>query len=215
MAKISGLEVLSQIPPKVLLMYQAVFQLIGEGVDPGKLRVSEITEKAGIGKGTAYEYFDSRDEIVVYAVVYQIQTVLAELEQGLLKRETFKEQLGYLLDEISVQNERKNRFLKLVHLLTDSSEFSRQVRDVLGSKPFAQYRPDQLFHKVMLAAVESGELRRDLPLDYMVYSMGGRVLAYMVAVAAEGLEIELSKMRELVYQGVLDELCEKERKGVN
>lgn len=209
MAKISGLEVLSQIPPKVLLMYQAVFQLIGEGMDPGKLHVSEITEKAGIGKGTAYEYFDSRDEIVVYAVVYQVQTVLDELEKGLLERESFQEQLRYMLDEISVQNERKNRFLKLVHLLTNSSEFSKQVRSVLCSKPFAHYRPDRLLHKVMLAAVERGELRRDLPLDYMVYSMGGRVLAYMVAVAAEGLDIELSEMKELVYRGVVDELCEK------
>ena len=55
MAKITGNEALDQIPAKVLQMYRAVVQLIVEGAEPAKLRVSTITEAAEIGKGTAYE----------------------------------------------------------------------------------------------------------------------------------------------------------------
>ena len=209
MGKMTGFEGIGQIPPKVLKMYEAVSQLVEEGADPGTLRVSTITDRAGIGKGTAYEYFDSKDEIVIYAVVYQIQTAMAELEKGLLDRNTFKEQMNYLLDEVSAQKGRQNSFLKLIHLLTDNSEFSRQVQGIMASAAHEKYRLIQLFRKLLSAAVERGELRNDLPLDYMVFSMGGRVLAYMVAVSEGGLQIELSKMRELVYEGILNELCKK------
>lgn len=43
--------------PKVKAIYRAVFELFEEGADLNSLTVSEITKKAGIGKGTAYEYF--------------------------------------------------------------------------------------------------------------------------------------------------------------
>ena len=45
---------------KVMAMYQAVWKLLDEGKDLHKLKVSDITECAGIGKGTAYEYFRSK-----------------------------------------------------------------------------------------------------------------------------------------------------------
>lgn len=209
MAKMTGMEEISQIPSKVLLMYQAVNQLLEEGEEPGKIRVSTITDRAGIGKGTAYEYFDSKEEIVVYAVVYQMQTAMVELEKGLLERKNFQEQMNYLLDEVTAQKEKQNCFLKHIYLLIDNSEFSRQVQGILDSAAYEKYRLIQLFRKLLGAAVERGELRKDLPLDYMVFTMGGRVLAYMVAVSEGGLQIELSHMRGLVYKGLMDELCEK------
>ena len=209
MAKMTGAEEISQIPSKVLLMYQAVNQLLEEGEDPAKIRVSTITDRAGIGKGTAYEYFDSKEEIVVYAVVYQMQTAMVELQKGLLERKSFREQMNYLLDEVTAQKEKQNCFLKQIYLLIDNSEFSRQVQGILDSAAYEKFRLIQLFRKLLGAAVERGELRKDLPLDYMIFTMGGRVLAYLVAISEGGLQIELSQMRELVYNGILDELCEK------
>ena len=46
---------------KIVLMYQAVLDLLEEGKDPSSLKVIDITNKAGIGKGTAYDYFRRRD----------------------------------------------------------------------------------------------------------------------------------------------------------
>ena len=206
MAKITECEDIGQIPPKVLKLYTAVNQLLEEGADPGSLRVSTITDRAGIGKGTAYEYFDSKDEIVIYAVVYQMQMAMMELEKGLQERTNFREQINFLLDEISAQEGQQNSFLKQIHLLTDNTEFSRQVQGIMASAALKKYQLVQLFRQLLGAAVERGELRKDLPLDYMVYSMGGRVLAYMVAVSGGDLQIELSRMRELVYRGIMEEL---------
>ncbi len=207
MGKITGLGDEGQIPPKVLQLYQAVNQLVDEGADPGSLRISAITDRAGIGKGTAYEYFNSKDEIVVNAVVYQMQTAMKELEKGLLERENFTEQLAYLLDEVSAQKDKPNNFLKLIHFLVDTSDFSRQVQEIMDSAACEKFHLIQLFRKLLGAAMQKGEIRRDLPLDYMVFSMGGRVLAYLVAVSEGSLDISLSQMRELICRGILNELC--------
>lgn len=209
MGKITGEEDIFEIPPKVLRMYQAVMELIEEGEDPNLLRVSAITERAGIGKGTAYEYFDSKEEIIIYSIVYQMQALVSAMEQRLQGKLSFQEKLDCLLDEAGVRNGKKNCFLKLVHLLTDNSELSRQVRSKLDSELFRQYGIMQFFRRTLGEAVESGELRGDLPLDYMAFSLVSRILSYMLLMSTDGAQVDHSRMRELVYQGILEELCEK------
>ncbi len=56
--------------PKVLKMFEAVSQLLEEGADPRELKVSDITNRAGIGKGTAYEYFKSKEELIGEAQLF-------------------------------------------------------------------------------------------------------------------------------------------------
>lgn len=209
MSKISGEENIYEIPPKVQQIYQAVMELIEEGEDPGLLRVSTITERAGIGKGTAYEYFDSKEEIIIYSIVYQMQAIVSAMEQKLQGKVSFQEKLDCLLNEAGVLDGKKSCFLKLVHLLTDNSELSRQVRGKLDSGFFSQYGIMQFFRRTLSEAMESGELRGDLPLDYMVFSLMSRILSYMMFMSADGSEGDHSRMRELVYQGILEELCEK------
>lgn len=210
MGKISGEENILELPPKVLRMYQAVMELIEEGEDPNLLRVSMITERAGIGKGTAYEYFDSKEEIIIYSIVYQMQATMSAMEQKLQGKVSFQEKLDCLLDEAGVRNGKKNCFLKLVHLLTDNSELSRMVRSKLDSELFRQYGILHFFRRTLSEAVKSGELRADLPLDYMLFSLVSRILSYMLLLSSDGSQVDHSRMRELVYQGILEELCERD-----
>lgn len=66
-------------PPKVVAMNEAVASLWAEGRDLGSLTVSEITGRAGIGKGTAYEYFSSKEEIIATALEYDLKIQLEKL----------------------------------------------------------------------------------------------------------------------------------------
>ena len=60
-------------PEKVLALYRAVVDLINAGCDVSTVKVSDITGRAGIGKGTAYEYFSSKEEIISSAILYYVQ----------------------------------------------------------------------------------------------------------------------------------------------
>lgn len=41
-------------------LYEAALRLIAKGVNPAAMKVQQIADEAGIGKGTVYEYFASR-----------------------------------------------------------------------------------------------------------------------------------------------------------
>lgn len=212
MSKITGLEEVKNVPPKVLQMYEAVIELIEEGADVAGIRVSTITDRAGIGKGTAYEYFDTKEEILACAVVYHMQWLFDWLSNVLMEKESFQEQLDYLLEEMNRDSRRKFCFLRFVHLLTDNSEFSLLIQQKLCSEKARKYMPKTVFGNILNRAVERGELRNDLPMDYMIYAVFSHLLTYMMAITTEeSFGADPAKLRPYVYQGILDELCEKNK----
>lgn len=207
MGKITGLETIEQVPPKVRRMYTAVIELIEEGTDTSGIRVSTITDRAGIGKGTAYEYFDTKEELVACAVVYQLQCVFEWLGQAMEERESFGEQLNFLLDEMGKKDGRRHGFLRFVHMLTDNSEFSRLVQEKMTAEEFAPYLPVNVFGKVLQKGVERGEVRADLPLDYLIYCVFSHLITYMIAITTEEVfKVQPEVMRPLVYQGIMNEV---------
>jgi AcrR family transcriptional regulator len=51
-------------------LYEAALRLIAKGVNPAAMKVQQIADEAGIGKGTVYEYFASKDEILQGMALY-------------------------------------------------------------------------------------------------------------------------------------------------
>ena len=45
-------------------VYEAALQLVARGVSPAAMPIQQLAAAAGIGKGTVYEYFSSKDEIL-------------------------------------------------------------------------------------------------------------------------------------------------------
>ena len=86
-----------EYPPKVIAMNEAVISLLAEGREITSLRVSEITERAGIGKGTAYEYFASKAEIIMSAMEYDLDKQIARLAEMEEKATGFRDMLETLM----------------------------------------------------------------------------------------------------------------------
>lgn len=210
MAKMTGLEEFQDVPSKVLRMYDAVIRLIEEGEDASGIRVSTITDRAGIGKGTAYDYFDTKEDIVACAVVFHIRRIFNLLEQELQKQETFEKQLSWLLEEMGRESNRKYCFIRMVHILTDNSDFSRQVRQKMMSNSFRRYHPVNVFGRILQQGVDKGELRGDLPIEFMVYTIFSGLLTYMLSISTEEcFHVSPKTMKSYVHQQIMQELCEK------
>lgn len=52
------------------LILEAALSLFSDGTNIGSIKVSDIAKKAGVGKGTVYEYFESKDEIFAQSVIH-------------------------------------------------------------------------------------------------------------------------------------------------
>jgi len=97
MAYIKHME---SLPDKEKKLYYSVSEFIREGRDIATLKVSEISSRAGIGKGTTYGYFESKEELITKAVHYllfeKVKTVLTITQQ----EDSFKNKFYKILDYI-------------------------------------------------------------------------------------------------------------------
>ena len=208
MGRITGLEEIGHVPPKVRQMYGAVIELLEEGMDMEDIRVSTITERAGIGKGTAYEYFDTKDEIVACAVVSQIRWMFGWLGEQLEAKADFGEQLSFLLDVVEKKGHASHSFLRFVHAMTSNSEFNRMIREKMNAEEFAAYRPANVFGRILRQGVERGAIRRDLPIEYMIHCVFSHLLSYMMEIATKDcFRMDAQSLRPFVYRGIMGELC--------
>lgn len=97
---------------KVQKMYEAIAAFVEEKRDLSAVKVSEITSRAGIGKGTAYEYFSSKEEIIVHATLWLCGQQLNRMVEGISKLGGFKEKFFFLLKWIQEHKEYNDLIIK-------------------------------------------------------------------------------------------------------
>lgn len=208
MGKITGSEKMDELPEKVLLLYQAVMELIAEGEDMSDIKVSMITQRAGIGKGTAYDYFDSKEEMIICAVVFLAKKITGEIHDGLMQLPTFPQQVEYLLDKVEERMGEQKGFMRFVHMMTDTSSMSQMLRERLEQEPMDKYLPLNTMEEVVREGIRKGQVRKDLPMDYLIFTICARLVTYMGCISTQDCTgADAAKMRPYVYQGILEEFA--------
>lgn len=91
---------MENLPEKEEKIYVAVGELIREGKDIASLKVSEISNRAGIGKGTTYEYFQSKEELIYKAIYYFLFDSLKVAILKIMTEGSFKEKFYSIMDYI-------------------------------------------------------------------------------------------------------------------
>ena len=78
---------------KELAIYQGVLRLLAEGADIYALKASDIAQAAGIGKGTLYNYFSSKEEIILSTIRYTMEEHLERLREAMAQKPDFSAKL--------------------------------------------------------------------------------------------------------------------------
>ena len=103
-------------PKKARLMFEAVIEYVHEKIDPGSLTVQDITARAGVGKGTAYEYFSSKEELIALALFFDYGLRILELQELLEKKKNFEEKMLGLLDWLHDNKSYHMTFVKMIQI---------------------------------------------------------------------------------------------------
>lgn len=221
MGKMTGRENIKNLPEKVLLLYQAVARLIEEGADVAGMRVQEITERAGIGKGTAYDYFDSKEEIIVYALLFHMEKMMYELQQGIWEERNFADRIRLFLERMDTQIAGEKCALRFMTMLFDATQMGELLRRTLEARKQESEMCEPLMaaESLIRKGIEDGELWDDIPVSYMTYSLLAKMVAYMVYLVHRRRKEEAGepesadeKFRQYVLDGILAELCRKPEK---
>lgn len=122
------------VPPKKLALYQAVHDLLLEGEDLTRLKVSDIAARAGIGKGTTYEYFKSREELIIKSVIYYAEKNYNDVLDHLGRTPGFRNKMEVMMDYLFADNGTDKRFFEqLMLLFADHGSLPERFRAELGS----------------------------------------------------------------------------------
>lgn len=128
--KKTGNEVLifKNIAEKEMLMYQAVIDMVQEDWDINGITVSDITKRAGIGKGTAYEYFSSKEEIIVKALLYDTYIHIKEIETLLSSDKNYSDKFNQILDYLEENIGQTKGIGNLLKLFMGAYDISGSIR---------------------------------------------------------------------------------------
>ena len=77
---------------KEIAIFNGVINLLKEGRNPYQVKVADIANSAGVGKGTIYEYFDNKKEVIKKALLYNLNQEISALEERLRSKVSFKDQ---------------------------------------------------------------------------------------------------------------------------
>lgn len=198
-------------PPKVLLMYEAVVEMIGEGYDVNKMKVSDITARAGIGKGTAYEYFSSKEEIITRAIAYDVwkkREYLRSLVKGVGNfKEKFDKMLDYLIDSYG----ERETFCLLVRIGTGSYEISEPLRKEYEKMQQSMdcESMEKIVDMLMQQGVEEGVIK-DRNLDRQRMAFVAQIVGFATYLVgkSKGKEIPtpVEQAREFAYESLVKSL---------
>lgn len=83
---------------KEILIFNGVMKLMNEGVNIHTIKVADIAKSVGIGKGTVYEYFKSKDEILEKSLIYCMNLSLNKAIEKIDNANGFKEKIYTMLE---------------------------------------------------------------------------------------------------------------------
>mgnify|MGYP002623202679 CR=1 FL=1 len=123
--------------------------------------IDQITQAAGVGKGTFYNYFETKEDLLVagMAIMQEKETSLAELD--VLRPATLREKLDLLIDWSAA-------WIKAHPKLSLSWSLERLRRGLEDQSPKSF---DGHLRAIILSGQQSGELRSDRPCDQILLEM--------------------------------------------
>ena len=92
---------------KQIAIFNAIVELMKNGINPYSIKVADIAEAANIGKGTIYDYFDSKEEAISEAILYSVTNEIKYGYSRIKAKDTFKEkfyELLYMIAENAADN---------------------------------------------------------------------------------------------------------------
>ena len=193
---------------KVIAIYHAVEDFIAEGADISAMRVSDIAAKAGIGKGTTYEYFTSKEELVVKAMVYLVGSMTKRIINNMEKLDTFYDKFMLLLADMEEKVKQRACILKYFHMLGDLNLCDKMQEVLLTSEDARKANPMQIIRYLINAGKEEGIITDQYSDSYMEMAMFSRIIGFVVYVdnVFGNKDCDNDVIKQSLYDGLCREL---------
>ena len=199
---------IKEYSPKEKAIYDAVIELFEEGADLNNLTVAKITKKAGIGKGTAYEYFSDKEEMIAKALFYNSEIFCKQLYQGMRQEKDFCSRINYLLINMEQQVAKANCIFRLIHMMSDNSTISRRLKEMVNDALFANNSAFNIIKRVLEDEYKDRETPSKEKMEYIILSIYSKIMCYAIFLNENKSKPETERviMRNMINDGICREV---------
>ena len=187
---------------KEIAIYKAVIDLINEGADVTSMKVGEITARAGIGKGTAYEYFESKEEMVEKALFYYILDQIEHAKALVESKNTFEEKFMSILDYM-VENKNEIRpFLVIIRLRKscETVDMQQQQSEIMMCLSYLSGLAEWF-----LAFGDAEGLFKEQNKNFKISALLSQIVQFGFYLHLGGEE-DLDELKKFIYHGFIAQL---------
>ena len=76
---------------KEIAIFKGIIALMEKGANPYSIKVSDIAKEADVGKGTIYDYFDSKEEAISQAILFNMKGEMESAYSRIKDKDSFKQ----------------------------------------------------------------------------------------------------------------------------
>ena len=163
-------------------------------------KIEDVAREAGIGKGTVYEYFDSKqqlfDEMVSYTREQHLKNIKTALQAGGTFREKFLALAKYQTQVVS-------RHIHVFNAMACSKVMAREMGALFLEQ---NIRVGEILKNLVTEAMAKGELRSDIDPELATAVMMGTVNQYcnkkVVFFNVRPEEMDYEQIVDIVMRGI-------------
>jgi len=193
---------------KELAIFNGVIDLIKRGANIYLVTVSEIAKASGVGKGTIYEYFRTKEEVISKAILYNMKREVKHAIERVEQKNNFKDRYYEAL-EIIVENF-DNKF-STINLLLSTGNFNELYEYMIDEKHLiAAYtsRIESIIDRLLLMGYEEGIITIEESQYYKRMVIISSIAGFINYInnRERYLDIDTQKAMDLCYKMVIKAL---------
>lgn len=160
---------------KRVAIFNAAIKLLESTANHSDIKISDIAKDASVGKGTVYEYFDSKNELLQLAVIYGIEQQFLELK-NLKVDGGFRESFSIVMESLDRKVMNSLIFSKALIFRQPANNLHSLEEDLSNTVTRLKIVVYDIFRILSEKAADEGLIKSDFTDSDLYFIIGGIVM---------------------------------------
>ncbi len=195
------------MPEKKIKIFNALFELIKRGEALDNIKVSDIAAEADIGKGTVYQYFESKEQIIGQALMYHISSSASSIIGTMRQSDTFEKRVCSVMDTVERRIQLIPSSLDLLFFNIGVSSMKEYLKDERERLENFHLMITDEFNELIELGISDGVIDSNIDFNYARHVFSSAMMGYFSAVSCERHDkADILSLKKYTYKMIVNSL---------
>lgn len=187
---------------KEIAIFNGLMELIKQGCNPYSIKVSDIAKASNVGKGTIYDYFDSKEEAISKAILFNISKEIESSINRVKLKESFQDKFNETLNIIEENMENNLSIYNTIFTSRGMDEFYEYLVDEKNYLKQCMYTIENMVDHMLDLGFKEGIINTSESKYYQRMALRSSIGSFSVYLSHRKMykEISIDEAREVAYK---------------